>query len=234
MQRVIHFSGGRTSAYMTIREYKQGDIVLFGDTGREHAKTYKFIHDFEAYENIPVKWLQKEGGFDAETLKRKTVPNNYWRYCTTELKVLTARRYLRSLGLKNYVQLIGFRADEPQRVHRYKEQWKTVTTNFPLYQHGIDKQMVVDYWLNKEYDLETPSILGNCDLCFLKGKANIISIMAQYPELADKWIRDEDRAQATFINGITYRQMLEISQRPRFKQTDLFELQPAFNCACTA
>ena len=52
MQRVINFSGGKTSAYMTIHEYRDGDLVIFCDTGREHEKTYKFINDFEAFEKI--------------------------------------------------------------------------------------------------------------------------------------------------------------------------------------
>lgn len=233
MQRVINFSGGRTSAYMTIKEYRPGDIVLFCDTGREHPKTYKFIHDFEAHENIPVKWLQKEGGFDGETARRKTVPNAFWRYCTVELKVKTARRYLVSLGLKNYIQLIGFRADETLRVNRHKEQWKSVTTLFPLFTQGVTKEMVNDYWNNKAYNLETPSILGNCDLCFLKGKAAIISIMREYPELADKRIADEERAGATHIKGMSMAKMLEISKKPTYKQNDLFTITPSFDCACT-
>lgn len=49
MVRLINFSGGKTSAYMTIKNYREGDYVVFTDTGREHPKTYKFINDFEAY-----------------------------------------------------------------------------------------------------------------------------------------------------------------------------------------
>lgn len=62
MKRVFNFSGGRTSAFMVIHYYKPGDIVIFCDTGREHPKTYKFINDFEAYEQIPIIRLQHEGG----------------------------------------------------------------------------------------------------------------------------------------------------------------------------
>ena len=54
MTNVFNFSGGKTSAYMVIHYWKPGDLVIFTDTGREHPKTYKFIHDFEAHENIPV------------------------------------------------------------------------------------------------------------------------------------------------------------------------------------
>jgi hypothetical protein len=161
MQRVINFSGGKTSAYLTIHEYKPGDIVLFCDTGREHEKTYKFIHDFEAFEGIPVVWL-----------------------------------------------------------------------------------MINEYWRNKPYQLEIPSILGNCDLCFMKGKNALIAIMANYPELADKWIADEDRSRQrkegkkrighTYFEGVTIRQLRNIAQNNLFKDYDLNEISPAFDCACTA
>ena len=50
MQRVFNFSGGKTSAYMVIKYWREGDLVIFTDTGREHPKTYKFINDFEAFE----------------------------------------------------------------------------------------------------------------------------------------------------------------------------------------
>lgn len=234
MKRVINFSGGRTSAYMTILEYRKGDIVLFCDTGREHPKTYKFIHDFEAHEGIPVIWLKYEGGFEG-LLKRRphSIPNQAWRFCTHELKVMTARKYLREHKIKKYENLIGFRADEPQRLKGRESRWLTVTNKYPLFDKGITKADVLAFWKAKPYDLEVPTILGNCDLCFLKGKGAIVAIMKQFPELADKWIADEQRINATYLKGISYSQLLEISKRPELKQQDLFELQPAFNCACT-
>lgn len=234
MKRVINFSGGRTSGYMTILYYREGDLVLFCDTGREHPKTYKFIHDFEANEGIPVIWLKYDGGFEG-LLKRRphSLPNQAWRFCTDQLKVMTARKYLREQGITTYENLIGFRADEPQRVRGRKDKWKTVTTKYPLYDEGITKQDVINFWIRKPYDLEVPSILGNCDLCFMKGKVAIISIMKQFPELADKWIADEKRVGATYIKGMSMEKMMEISRRPTFKQTDLFDIKPAFDCACT-
>jgi 3'-phosphoadenosine 5'-phosphosulfate sulfotransferase (PAPS reductase)/FAD synthetase len=66
MQKVFNFSGGKTSAYMVIKHWQKGDIVLFCDTGREHPKTYKFINDFEAFENIPV--IRLGGGILLQTI----------------------------------------------------------------------------------------------------------------------------------------------------------------------
>lgn len=239
MQRVINFSGGKTSAYMTIMEYKPGDLVIFCDTGREHQKTYKFINDFEANENIPIIRLQYDGGFRNLLNKTKAIPNNFKRFCTIELKIKTARRYLRSLKITKYENLVGFRADEPLRVKRRKKMWKNVTDIFPLYDKGIDKKMINQYWENKSYTLEIPSILGNCTLCFMKGKNAIMNILASYPELADEWIKDEENNKLMgggyqYFEDLSIKQMRDIAVNNLFKGVDLNQISPAFDCACTS
>ena len=236
MQRIINFSGGKTSAYMTIHEYRKGDLVIFCDTGREHPKTYKFINDFESHENIPVIRLQYEGGFKNLLENKKAIPNNFKRFCTIELKIKTARRYLRSLKIKDYQNLVGFRYDEPLRVKRRKKMWKTVTDVFPLYDKKIDKQIINEYWSKKPYTLEIPSILGNCTLCFMKGKNAIMNILAAYPELAKEWIEDEERNKKgyQYFADISMKQMRDIAENNLFKGADLSQISPAFDCACTS
>lgn len=246
MQKVINFSGGKTSAYMTITEYKEGDLVIFCDTGREHPKTYKFINDFEAYEKIPIirlKYYNNENPFDAllKRKKYKVIPNRVKRICTDELKIKTNKRYLKSIGVLTFENLIGFRADEPLRVKRRKQIFKKVHDKFPLYEKGVNKAMINDYWSKKPYTLEIPSILGNCDLCFMKGKNAIINILSVYPELADKWIADEEEAQKngkfgghTYFPDVTYKTLKQIAQNNLFKNTDLTQISPAFDCACTS
>jgi hypothetical protein len=241
MQRIINFSGGRTSAYMTIHEYREGDLVLFCDTGREHEKTYKFINDFEAFENIPIIRLKYRNADDPfrELLNHthnQIIPNNFKRFCTLELKVKTARRYIRSLGIIEYENYVGFRADEPLRVKRRKQHWKKVYDKFPLYDKGITKQTVNDYWNNKPYNLEIPSILGNCTLCFMKGKNAIMSILMNYPELAEPWIQDEinNKNGYKYFEDLSIKHMSQIAKNNLFKNMDLEGLNPAFDCACTS
>lgn len=240
--KVIHFSGGRTSAYMTLKYYEEGDLVIFCDTGREHPKTYEFIDNFEKNENITVirlKYKDSERPFE-EFLKKECanarVPNATERRCTYHLKILTARRYLRKLGLYKYEQIIGFRYDEPLRVKRYIHKWKNVKTTFPLYEDFIHKQMILDFWKNKSYDLEIPSILGNCTLCFMKGKNSIIGILSQYPELAEEWIKDEEVTGKKYFVTVSMKKLLELGQNNLFKNNkiDLNDLEPSFNCACTS
>ena len=237
-QRVWNLSGGKTSAMMVAEGYEEGDIVIFCDTGREHPKTYKFLNDFEAHTGIPVTRLAFPGGFE-EMLKRrgnKTLPNRMRRFCTDTLKVITARRYLVSIGHKTYDNYIGFRFDEPKRVLNHKEKLKCVTTKFPLYEQKITKAHVNEYWAKQPFNLEIPHILGNCTLCFMKGKNAISAILMSFPELANEWIADEERNMKkghTYLPNITIRQLRDIAQNNLFKNYDLNDISPAFNCACT-
>lgn len=244
MTNVFNFSGGKTSAYMVIHYWKPGDLVIFTDTGREHLKTYKFIHDFEAFENIPVikiSYKDSDKPFDEVLKQRKyAIPNQRKRFCTNELKVKTCKRYLRSIGIRKFNNFIGFRADEPLRVKRRVQKFVNVIDKFPLYNDGITKPMINEYWANKPYNLEIPSILGNCTLCFMKGKNAIINILATYPELAEPWIKDEEIAQQhgkygghTYFPDVTIKQLLSIAQNNLFKDINLNEVTPAFDCACT-
>ena len=245
--RVFNFSGGKTSAFMTIKYYKEGDIVLFCDTGREHTKTYKFIEDFERFEGINVQKISYDpknpkNSFNLLLQKKnyKILPNITRRFCTTELKIKVQKRYLRSIGIRRFYNFVGFRSDEPMRVKRRLNPFKNVIDVFPLYENGITKKEINDYFEKKPYNLEIPSILGNCTLCFMKGKNTLINILTQYPELADEWIKDEEEAQKNGkFGGHTYIHNTEIKQLKYVAQNNLFTLKnlenatPQFTCGCT-
>lgn len=242
MKRIINFSGGKSSALMTILEYNpETDYVVFCDTGREHPKTYKFINDFEAFENIPIIRLGSSDSFNnyLEKIKFKHLPNMMKRSCTVELKVKVSRRWARkNIGMA-YDNLLGFRYDEPQRVQKNKKRWQQVNQVFPLFEKVITKENVNQYWLSKPYSLEIPSILGNCTLCFMKGKNAIINILRHDPTLAGVWIEDEKKSALkkghTYLNGITIAQCLKISQMPDlFSDINLDDINPAFNCSCNS
>ena len=115
--------------------------------------------------------------FEALVMHRMYLPNVRARFCTIELKVRTAKRYLRSLGWDHWTNVIGFRADEPARVNKPppRDRW-TVWT--PMVHAGVTRQAVEDFWKSQPFDLQLPNIggacwLGNCDDCFLKSEANL-------------------------------------------------------------
>lgn len=234
--KIIHHSGGRSSSLMTLLTYSKGDLVIFCDTGREALGTYKFIDDFQRNEHIPIIKLKYQGGFESLLKKERGIPNPFKRFCTKHLKVKLARRYIRSLGYYSYNQYIGLRHDERSRIASYKENWQNVTTKFPLADQKITKEDVLHYWSLKTYNLEIPEILGNCDLCFNKGKNTLIQIMKQYPKLADKWIQDEQNSigHHTYFKDISMLELFNISKENNNHKQDLGLITPSTHCLCTS
>ena len=79
--------------------------------------------------------------------------------------------------------------------------------------------------------------LGNCDLCFLKGKNTIMNIMKNYPEKAQWWMDQEKKQLGTKSkDGFKFRHdrpdyktLLEISN----SQMDLFDFDKSDDvCFC--
>jgi len=132
--------------------------------------------------------------FVALILQRKFLPNQAARFCTTELKVRTSKRYLMSLGWEYWTNCVGLRADEPSRlkpegVKLKGDRWSACQ---PLAKAGVTKRDVAAFWLRQIFDLRLPNIggkcwLGNCDGCFLKSEANIAALARDFPERAAWW-----------------------------------------------
>jgi 3'-phosphoadenosine 5'-phosphosulfate sulfotransferase (PAPS reductase)/FAD synthetase len=212
----ISFSGGRTSAYMLWRVLQSNNgllddaIVCFANTGKEDEATLQFVHDCETQWNVKIHWLEytsvdpkfklvdfesaaRNGEpFEELILKRKYLPNPIARFCTGELKVLTIDRYLKSIGITEYATALGIRADEQRRAAKMTDKL------IPLVRANVTQADVQEFWKNSPFDLGlrfgngiTP--LGNCDLCFLKGQNQIMSMIADKPERAIWWASMEER-----------------------------------------
>jgi 3'-phosphoadenosine 5'-phosphosulfate sulfotransferase (PAPS reductase)/FAD synthetase len=219
---LISFSGGRSSAFMLkqiIDEYggrlPENVIPCFANTGKEMPQTLDFVAECGERWGAEIIWLEfnpelperfervtyataSRNGEPYEKLlaSKQMLPNPVTRFCTSELKIRTAKRFAKSLGWEHWTSAIGLRADEPRRVAKIKnqrERWETIA---PLAEAGVTKRDVMAFWQAQHFDLRLPNIngttpLGNCDLCFLKGAATIQGIMRDYPHLADWWIEQE-------------------------------------------
>jgi len=244
-RNVFNVSGGLSSAYMAIHYGKPGDLFIFTDTGREHPATYEFLNKLEVALNsaiIRTSYLNSPDPFRALLSKSKYrgIPNMAKRSCTITLKIRTAKAYLKQNKILYFNNFIGFRADEQNRVLNYSAKIAKVTNHYPMIEHGINKQMVNHFWNQQPFTLEIPPILGNCTLCFMKGKNAIINILKVYPELAAPWIADEqasklawDKKNQTYIKGTTYQQLLDIASNNLFKDVDLSNITPAYSCKCS-
>lgn len=233
----IAFSGGRSSAYMLHQILEaNGDLpdraqVTFQNTGREMPQTLDFVQECGERWGVRIVWLEYRAKapffervshnsasrngepFEALILRRGILPNQASRFCSIELKVRTAKRYLVSLGWTEWTNCVGIRADEKARIRpegvKFKDRW---TVWQPLAKAGVSKRDVAAFWRRQPFDLRLPNIkgscpLGNCDLCFLKSEANVAAITRDYPERAEWW-EAQERYIATLWPSLTRWQRL--------------------------
>lgn len=226
-------------------------VVCFANTGKEDEATLKFVHDCEKYWNVPIVWLEYRDAeeskdrwtevtyetasrngepFEAVIRKKNYLPNPVTRFCTIEMKIRTIANYLFSKGLcetrsaGEYMSWVGIRADEPRRAA------KIPRDRTPLVSAGVSKEMVGEFWRNQDFDLELPNFNGvtyhgNCDLCFLKGSSQTMSLIQEKPVRAVWWAKMEALALASKPDGARFRkdrpsyaEMMKFSS----EQTDLF------------
>ena len=259
----IAFSGGRTSAYMLhhILEANGGlpdrAVVAFQNTGREMPQTLDFVAEVADRFNVKIKWLEyrldapgfeevshnsaaRSGEpFEALIRKKKYLPNQQMRFCTTELKIRPAAKYLKSLGWDYWTNAIGIRADEPRRIRpeddRGKDRWFIWQ---PLYRAGVSKHDVALFWRGQPFDLRLPNVkgnawLGNCDGCLLKSEANVAALAREYPERAKWWEEMEALASSltsgkggTFSKRYSRRELRDFMDR----QGDMVDMMPGQLC----
>jgi len=251
----ISFSGGRTSAYMLYKVLEAHQMslpneakVVFCNTGKEHEATLDFVRDIEKQWNVPIVWLEftiekpkfkvvnhqtasRNGEPFAQIIESKQfLPNAVMRFCTTELKIHPITRYMTSVGIEDFQTLAGIRADEPRRVVKLRE-----TLHAPLAIAGITQADVQAFWKSHSFDLgiefrDKVTPLGNCDLCFMKGTHQLISIVQQEPERAVWWAEQEKKIGGRFSKDKPdYTQMLQYSK----SQTDMFDKnEEAIACFC--
>jgi hypothetical protein len=213
---VISFSGGRTSAYMTLwllnsEKYKDYEkVIVFANTGKERSETLDFVNQFEQHINHRIFWLEavvnpekgqgtrhKIVGYNTasrngepfeDVIKKYSIPNQNFIHCTRELKLAPIKSFLRSIGWKkgDYYEAIGIRADETRRIN-----WKQAEKDNKIYplvtDIRIDSMFVRKFWDSMPFDLQLKDYEGNCDLCYKKSKRKLLTILTENPHLINWW-----------------------------------------------
>jgi 3'-phosphoadenosine 5'-phosphosulfate sulfotransferase (PAPS reductase)/FAD synthetase len=236
-------------------------VVCFANTGKEDEATLKFVHDCEKHWNVPIVWIEYQDAeeskdrwkvvsfetaarngepFEAVIRKKNYLPNPVTRFCTIEMKIRPIANYLFSLGMcrtrseGEYMSWVGIRADEPRRAAKISRD------RTPLVTAGVSKEMVGEFWKNQAFDLQLPNFNGvtyhgNCDLCFLKGTSQTMSLIQEKPERAIWWAKMEALALASRPDGARFRK-----DRPGYAtmmqyaedQTDFFGNDETIPCFC--
>ena len=177
--------------------------------------------------------------FEALINRKKMLPNVVMRLCTQELKMNVMKRFMQQRGYKEWANVVGLRYDEPKRVAKQRKQndsgknkW---TSLVPLYDNKVMVNDVGNFWANNDFDLMLPNnqgktLAGNCDLCFLKGTRTLIILIKEKPELADWWIKEEQKTTATFNKDRSYKDLVKMA-RLDAKQIKMFD-DDARSCFC--
>jgi 3'-phosphoadenosine 5'-phosphosulfate sulfotransferase (PAPS reductase)/FAD synthetase len=185
--------------------------------------------------------------FEALIRKKNYLPNPVTRFCTVDLKIKPFANYCRHhLGWDDWDNLVGIRSDEPRRVAKIRanpsDGMKGIHRLMPLADAGVTRQDVAQFWAKQPFDLGLPNIggvtyHGNCDLCFLKGASQILSLIAEKPERAIWWANQEGSITNPGITGggyfrkdrPNYAAMLKFTQNQR----DMFDPdEESIPCFC--
>lgn len=231
---VLSFSGGRTSAFMTIECLKlprfKDAVVIFANTGKEEEETLVFVNECDLYIqkhfNKEIIWLEynpapgvwfnivdfktasrKGEPFEALILKRKYTPNRVTRFCTQELKIRPMKKFCqKKLGWKHWTNMVGIRYDEPLRWSKNKSVSRSEVFDVEHILVGwkIVKPFILDYFKKMPFDLQLEEYEGNCDVCFLKGKQKKQKIARKKPEKFDWWINMEKAVNGSFMKDYSY------------------------------
>lgn len=193
--------------------------VLFANTGKEMPETLDFVNECSKRWDVKITWLEyadhddtqrrwrevtyetasRDGEpFSALIGRKKLLPNPVMRICTSGLKIIPMKLYAQQvLGFEHWDSVIGFRADEPRRVAKlsspHREPYDRCA---PLAEVGVTAVDVGLFWSEQPFDLGLPNvggktIHGNCDLCFLKGAGQIMSLIRENPDRANWWAHQE-------------------------------------------
>lgn len=195
--------------------------VIFANTGKEREETLDFVDACARAWRVPVIWIEwrpppehfevvsyrtadRTGKWFSEVIRRKQyLPNATMRYCTSELKVKTMNRWMRAQGYENWNNVVGLRYDEGHRVMkqlaRNDQKKERYTAMMPLASRlsKVTKADVMAFWNAQPFDLQLEPHEGNCDLCFLKSRDKLASIIKRRPHSAEWWIEQERSAKTS-------------------------------------
>lgn len=239
--------------------------VCFANTGKEEEATLRFVDRCSKEWNVPITWVEYQNAeetkdrfkvvtfetaardgepFEAIIRQRNYLPNPVARFCTVEMKVRAIHRYLKSIGWEEWDSMLGIRADEPRRLAKIGNQdyGKHEEKIAPLGGIGVTKKTVGEFWKNQPFDLELPNnngvtMHGNCDLCYLKGASQILSLIKEKPERAIWWAKMEALALALAsqpsgakfrTDRPSYAQMAKFAEQ----QMDMFSEEEGIACFC--
>jgi hypothetical protein len=237
---VVGFSGGVTSAWCAgwaLRNFPREEIVLlWHDTKEEDADTYRFLKEMSTALELPIT-ERSDGRTLTEVIHDEgMIPNDQAAFCSRILKQEPGNKYIKELqeqGVGEIVRVMGFSANEPDRIQRQVAlSWKmtsffcNVSVRFPLVETKTTKQQAQD-WCSCEMGVQSPSMYewsdhANCPGCFRGGKGYWLAVAKNNPEVFNKRAELEREMGFTIINNTSLVQLqTEGMKRPALRKESI-------------
>lgn len=210
---LISFSGGETSAFMTLwilrhwRSRYDRIVIVFANTGEENEETLDFIRLCDERLDFGTVWIEavvnpqlgKGPGFRVVTFETASrngepfeafiakygIPNPKFKGCTRVLKRQAIEAYCRSLGWGpgSYDLAIGIRADEIDRMTSDARDKHIV---YPLVSaRPTTKPEINTFWARQNFRLRLKGYQSNCKTCWKKSLRKLLTIMDENPSAFD-------------------------------------------------
>lgn len=250
MKTVNSLSGGKTSSYMavhypadynvfalvTIEDHKaspsdKGLVQYVSDkiarefmATAEDDKTLLVIRDLEQLIGREIVWVV---GDTFEKVNRritggKGLPNQMWRFCTTELKMRPIFDWWFKNINEKVAMNIGIRYDEMERAAKIKNKFKGIVgkrktrnkwaelewreAQFPLIENKIIHPRVKDWALSTGLPFPVDS---NCVGCFWKSINQLRKNWEDNPEKMT-WFSEQEASTKKWKKEMSYKEILNI------------------------
>lgn len=247
MITVNSLSGGKTSSYMAYHypaDYNIFSLVRIKDVNckpkdqgiiqyvsdkiqddfiatAESDKTLYVLRDLEQLIGKEITWVTGIY-FEDINAKKQALPNQQWRFCTTEMKL----RPIWDFWYKNIREKIrmgiGFRFDEHERAERLTTSFKGIVSTkngrnkwqeiewregyFPLIENGIFHHHVVKWAISTNLNFPQDS---NCVGCFHKPVQQLCKNWIDEPEKM-QWFANQENEKKRWKNDVDYSKIKSI------------------------
>lgn len=233
---IVGFSGGVTSAWCAgwaLRNFPKDEVVfLFHDTKEEHPDTYRFIREMAEALQHPV--TEQSDGRSVTQLfyDQNAIANNRMAFCSRILKAEQRDKYfkyLRSIGVTEIVNVVGFSLIEEQRVQRAtaRAEASGYSVRFPVVEDGVSKQECAD-WCNslgvRPSEMYLWSEHSNCIGCVRGGKAYFLKVKENAPEVFEQRASLEEEFGHTILKDMSLRVLADIGLKRPVKPRESIDI----------
>jgi hypothetical protein len=245
---IVGFSGGVTSAWCAgwaLRNFAKDEVtLLFHDTKREHADTYRFLHEMAAKLDHSITERSDGRGLIELFRDEGYLGNNQQTFCSRKLKAEQGMRYVREIREADpearIIKVIGYSANEPKRVTRAvgHAAAEGIELRFPIIEEKVTKQACAD-WVQCEMGVKPSAMYlwsehANCVGCVKGGRAYWLAVYEHHPDIFEEMAALEEEFGHEIIRGgdrerVTLRQLVQIGLK---RKVGLREAITVGACEC--